>query len=130
MRLTLRICVALLALSGTGQLVFAQEQAQTEGSTATLVEEPSGPKRGPWLDLTHDQVFNAVWRSAMYVDHLFGSQYPQDVYSGRVSGSITPALLWDEHDGFQPRFRFRANFPLPQLNDRFNLFIGRVDRNE
>jgi hypothetical protein len=47
-----------------------------------------------------------------------------------VSGSIAPALLWDEFDGFQPKVRFRVNLPLPALNNRFNAFIGRVDPDE
>ncbi len=52
---------------------------------------------------------------------------PPAAYQG-ASGSITPAVLWDEFDGFQPKLRFRVDVPLPQLNERFNAFIGRVDR--
>lgn len=65
----------------------------------------------------------------MYVDHLFGSKYDEQAYQ-TVTGSMAPALLWDEFGGFRPKFRFNVNLPLPQLNERFNAFIGRVDPEE
>ncbi len=54
---------------------------------------------------------------------------PAGAYQG-ASGSLTPAVLWDEFDGFQPKLRFRVEVPLPRINERFNAFIGRVDRDE
>ncbi len=65
----------------------------------------------------------------MHVDHFFGSQEDVSAYKG-ASGSIAPALLWDGFDGLQPKLRFRVDLPLPELNDRFHAFIGRVDRDE
>ena len=47
-----------------------------------------------------------------------------------TSGSIAPALLYDQFDGFQPKLRFQVDVPLPQLNERFHAFIGRVNRDE
>jgi len=117
--------VLLLAL-----LLTAVARAQSEGPVDSPSDEPLTPKRDPLLDRAHDRMYDAVWRSSMMVDHWFGSQYPSSVYQKGVSGSIAPALLWDQFEGFQPRLRFNANFPLPQLNERFNAFIGRVDRDE
>jgi len=117
--------VLLLAL-----LLTAVARAQSEGPVDSPSDEPLTPKRDPLLDRAHDRMYDAVWRSSMMVDHWFGAQYPSSVYQKGVSGSIAPALLWDQFDGFQPRLRFNANFPLPQLNERFNAFIGRVDRDE
>jgi hypothetical protein len=122
MRLAARIILAgawlLLAAAA-----FAQDEAPKDAPT-------EGPLRDPLLDRMHQRVNDTVWRSAMMVDHLFGSQYEADVYQKGISGSIVPALMWDEFEGFKPRFRFKANLPLPQLNQRFNAFIGRVDRDE
>jgi len=112
--------VLLLAL-----LLTAVARAQSEGPVDSPSDEPLTPKRDPLLDRAHDRMYDAVWRSSMMVDHWFGAQYPSSVYQKGVSGSIAPALLWDQFDGFQPRLRFNANFPLPQLNERFNAFIGR-----
>jgi hypothetical protein len=47
-----------------------------------------------------------------------------------TTGSIAPALLWDQFDGFTPRARFQVDVPLPRLNERFHAFIGRVNRDE
>jgi hypothetical protein len=86
-------------------------------------------KKDPWIDRAHNGVFNAVWRSAMRMDQWFGSTADDAAYM-ETSGSIAPALLYDEFDGFQPRFRFQVDVPLPQINERFHAFIGRVNRDE
>jgi len=85
--------------------------------------------KDPWIDRAHQGVFNAVWRSAMRVDHWFGSGADEVSYM-ETSGSIAPALLYDQFDGFQPKLRFQVDVPLPQLNQSFHAFIGRVNRDE
>ena len=42
----------------------------------------------------------------------------------KTSGSIAPALLYDEFDGFQPRLRFQVDMPLPSINQRFQRSSG------
>jgi hypothetical protein len=81
------------------------------------------------LDRIQLGVHEMVWKSAMHLDRWFGSNQPPDAYQ-RASGSIAPALLWDQFDGFRPKLRFHVEVPLPQLNERFNAFIGKVDRDE
>jgi hypothetical protein len=85
--------------------------------------------KDPWIDRAHDGVFNAVWRSAMRMDRWFGSEASEAAYM-ETSGSIAPALLYDQYEGFKPRMRFQVDVPLPQLNERFHAFIGRVNRDE
>ena len=115
---------------------FAQVQPPLEPQSVPTPppdEPPDLRQRGKtddvWLDTTQKGVHDMVWRSAMHVDRWFGSREPPGAYQG-ASGSITPALLWDEFEGFQPKLRFRVTVPLPQLNERFNAFIGKVDRDE
>jgi hypothetical protein len=102
--------------------------------SATTADHPpeddeEDPYKEPWIDRTHDGVFRAVWRSAMRMDQWFGSEASEAAYL-QTSGSVAPALLWDEFEGFQPRIRFQVDVPLPQLNERFHAFIGRVNREE
>lgn len=85
--------------------------------------------KAPWIDRAHDGMFRSVWRTAMRMDRWFGSDASEAAYL-QSSGSIAPALLWDDFDGFQPRVRFQVDVPLPQLNERFHAFIGRVNREE
>ena len=92
--------------------------------------ERQGPETDDqWLDRAQEGVYDMVWKSAMHLDRWFGSQEPPSAYQG-ASGSLTPSLLWDQFDGFQPKLRFRVEMPLPSLNQRFNAFVGRVDRDE
>jgi hypothetical protein len=86
-------------------------------------------KRDPWIDRAHQGVFNAVWRSAMRMDRMFGGGTDAAAYM-ETTGSIAPAVLYDEFDGFQPRLRFQVDVPLPQINERFHAFIGRVNPDE
>jgi hypothetical protein len=85
--------------------------------------------KAPWIDRAHDGVFNAVWRSAARMDRWFGGSSDESAYQ-ETSGSIAPALLYDEYDGFKPRLRFQVDVPLPQMNKRLHAFIGRVNPDE
>jgi len=116
------------------------EQGSAEQTVPDHVSEPmgththtdsreSGELEDEWLDRTQKKVHDMVSHSAMGIDRLFGSQREEADY-GVASGSISPALLWDEFHGFQPKLRFRVDLPLPSLDERFNAFIGRVDRGE
>ena len=82
-----------------------------------------------WLDRTQSGLHRLVWRTASRIDGLFGAQADEAAYQ-EASGSLSPALLWDEFGGFEEQFRFRANLPLPQLDERVDAFIGRVNREE
>lgn len=97
--------------------------------------EPSGPAKEPdaWIDHVHDGVHSILWRSAMGIDRMFGAdatQFDEHSYQERTRGSITPALLWDEFGGLDPKFRFKVKMPLPHLDERYDAFIGTFDREE
>ena len=91
----------------------AEDTALVGVGTATV---PGGyvNKRDPWIDRAHQGVFNAVWRSAMRMDGWFGGGDDEAAYM-KATGSIAPALLYDEFDGFQPRMRFQVDLPLPRI---------------
>lgn len=116
--------VALGALSAR-----AQDEASVEGVGTAEVPIGYVNRKDPWIDRAHNGVFNAVWRSAMRMDQWFGSEEKEAAYM-ETSGSIAPALLWDEYEGFQPRVRFQVDVPLPRINERFHAFIGRVNPDE
>jgi len=83
-----------------------------------------------WMDRAHHGLHGFLWRSAMRVDGWFGAEMPEHVYEGNTQGSITPIVLWDEFNGFDHKFRFRVNMPLPHLDERYNAFIGTFSRDE
>ncbi len=131
MRRTFPILLILFAGSASALSVAPTPPApQDSGPSKEAPDETDDvPYKEPWIDRAHNGVFNAVWRSAMRMDQWFGSEISEAAYL-QTSGSIAPALLYDEFDGFQPRFRFQVDVPLPQLNERFHAFIGRVNRDE
>jgi hypothetical protein len=131
---TLSGCLALLLAmaAAPAQALNVDAQPAVPAGPSAGPEKPvddEKPYKDPWIDRTHDGVFRAVWRSAMRMDQWFGSEASEAAYL-QTSGSIAPALLWDKFDGFQPRMRFQVDVPLPQLNERFHAFIGRVNRDE
>jgi hypothetical protein len=112
------------------QVAMTTTDAENVGvGTADVPMGYVNESKDPWIDRAHNGVFNAVWRSAMRMDHWFGAT-GEDVIYQKTSGSLAPALLWDEFDGFQPRLRFQVDVPLPHLNERLHAFIGRVNRDE
>jgi hypothetical protein len=108
---------------------MTEEEAQIVGVGTADVPIGYVNTKDPWIDRTHDATFNMLWRSARRVDGWFGGASDDSTYM-QARGSIAPALLWDEYDGFQPRFRFGVDVPFPGLNERFHAFIGRVNRDE
>lgn len=89
------------------------------------IDEGSG-----WLDSGHRNLHAMLWRSAMHVDRWFGGDWPAHTYADQTRGSITPVVLWDEHDGFDAKLRFRVKMPLPYLGERFDAFAGTFTRDE
>jgi hypothetical protein len=119
----------LLLFAGALNVAYAQTEEAPRDEASKDDAPQEGPVPSPWLDRMHEGAYDLVWRSAMRIDRMFGSVYDEHAYQ-RVTGSVAPALLWDEFDGFDPRFRFNVNLPLPRLNERFNAFVGRVDPDE
>jgi len=82
-----------------------------------------------WLDRTQQGFHSFLARSARSIDSLAGPPRPPEVYR-QASGSIAVAMLWDEFHGADPKVRFHVDLPLPQINERLHLFIGRLNRDE
>ena len=128
------LALALTAATHASNAGDSAESAAPAASSETIAGPPSPtvpqpPTRSHWIDKTHDVIYDTLWRSAMGVDRYVGSEEPAGTYQ-KLYGTITPAVLWDQFRGFQQKFRFHVNVPLPQLNDRFNAVIGRVNPDE
>ena len=123
------LCLFIALPQSAAALDVAASAPAPEDSGPPKEPDDDKPYKKPWIDRTHDGVFNAVWRSAMRMDQWFGSDVSEAAYL-KTSGSVAPAILYDDFDGFQPRIRFQVDVPLPQLNERFHAFIGRVNRDE
>lgn len=127
------VCRADLALMGTGAApVGAQSEPVTRESILDAgIEEQSQDDEYTemWLDRVQQGLHGLVWRSARSVDGWMGPPLEDEVYQ-QASGSISAAALWDEFEGFDARVRFNVDVPLPRINERLHLFIGRYDPEE
>jgi hypothetical protein len=65
----------------------------------------------------------------LWFDGLFGTE--PDVENARnVSGRVELSTLYTEFDGFEVKPRLRLRYNLPSLERRFNVFLGRDDRDQ
>jgi hypothetical protein len=153
---SIRASIAAVALvfGSVGQHAGAQAPGQEEqpatGSDISVPSwishlpvpiEPKGPSPEPpglcedkpggiaWLDRMQAGLYRAMCLTSAKFDGFFGSARFNDEYQS-THGSVSVGALWDERDGLDPALRFRLRMQLPQLSDRFNVFIGRVDRDE
>jgi hypothetical protein len=144
LRLKLTSLALLLSAIGHARGQNASDPVtETDPSNEPVLLAPSTPEelsvpaestipekqRYAWLDTVHDEVYDTLWRTAMHVDRWFGSQEPEATYQ-QISGSIAPALLWDQYNHFRSLLRFHADIPLPQINEKFHAFIGRLNPEE
>jgi hypothetical protein len=107
-------------------------RARAQFTVPTNEEKPwadEEAKPETWLDRTHFRLHQLVASTARRIDQLAGPSQDKSAYQD-ASGSIALAMLWDEFNGLKPRARFRVDLPLPQINRRLHLFVGRVNREE
>lgn len=98
--------------------------------TADLTEL-CGDKPGglAWIDRMHASLYRRMCLASAGFDGFFGNARFDDEYES-THGSLSVGTLWDERDGWDPSVRFRVQLRLPQLNERFSAFVGRVDPDE
>jgi hypothetical protein len=82
-----------------------------------------------WIDRVQAGLYRTICLSAARFDGFFGNARFDDEYEA-THGSLAVGALWDERDHWEPSVRFRAHVRLPQLSERFNAFVGRLDPDE
>lgn len=90
---------------------------------------PDKPKGPVWIDRMQAALYKSTCSTAVWFDGFFGSARFDDEYQA-THGSLAVGTLWDERDHWDPSVRFRVNLQLPQMDDRFSAFLGRVDPDE
>lgn len=88
-----------------------------------------GPESPEWLDKFGYGVYRTVCASATWLDNFFGGDRglrERDKSYGRVG----VGLSWDEFNGTEAKFRFKAKVQFPRAENRFNAFFGRFEEDE
>jgi len=78
-----------------------------------------------WVDRFRAGTHTRLCNTASWIDGLFGEDYQ---FRGQdFRGKISLGFREDEVDGLDPRLRVRIRTKLPNVSNRFNAFIGRVE---
>ena len=106
-----------------------QEPSKGEGDIVDPAS-PSDPEdKEALLDRTQRTVYEVVNGTSQWFDSFFGSTELAE--GANVSrGLLSVGTRWDQRDGFKPRVRLKARFPLPALKQRGRFLIGRGDADE
>lgn len=102
-------------------------------SDSELREQGADPcalnEEGNWIDWLNRKVTKSVCGSARWFDSFFGTQRE---FEDRDStfGRLGVGAFWDEDDGVDAEFRFRAKINLPNLDDRWQASFGRGSADE
>jgi hypothetical protein len=78
-----------------------------------------------WVDGMRRGTHSRLCRSALWIDGLFGEEHEFNDKDFR--GKVSLGFRHDEKDGFDPRLRVRIKTKLPNVSNKFNAFIGRVE---
>jgi len=99
-----------------------------EPSLRELCREPR-PGEEPLLDESRRRIEETFCGATLWFDGLFGGR-PDLANARAVSGRVELSTIYTEADGAKPKGRLRLNYDLPNLKKRFNLFLGRDDRDD
>jgi hypothetical protein len=103
--------------------------AEDPAADADPLADDVEPSSEALLDRTQRTVTNLVVGTAQRVDNLFGSAGVSEEASV-TRGRLSVGGQYDQRDGFRSRFRLRARYNLPRLDNRTALILGRGDAND
>jgi hypothetical protein len=102
----------------------SDDELRAEGRDPCALNE-----EGNWIDWLNRTVTHSVCGSARWFDSFFGTQRE---FEDRDStfGRLGVGAFWDEDDGIDPEFRFRAKWSFPNLENRVQITLGRGTADE
>lgn len=103
-----------------------EKPAETASADPCL--DDSGPNG--WLDRARRGVAWTVCGSARWFDGFFGDRRRYEAELTESHGRIGAYGFYDQRNGFDPDFRFRAKLALPALKNRARILVGRGDERE
>lgn len=109
--------------TSTGECVSADDRDQQ--ATQPERAETEKPDEA-LLDRTQRTLYEVIENTTRWFDGFFG-QSPLSEGEHVSQGTLRFSGLWDQRDGFEPRFNLRARFALPALEDRARLILGHGD---
>lgn len=81
-----------------------------------------------WLDRTRHSTHRRLCKTVKWFDGLFGDKYEFD--DDNFRGKVILGFEHDEIEGFDPKLRIRLKTKLPNVSQRLDAFIGRVEEDD
>ena len=77
------------------------------------------------IDLFQENFNTGICRATRWVDYLFGDTHSFN--ENEVAGRVAVGLEYNQYEGLDSSGRFHVRAPLRNLDNKFNIFFGRVD---
>jgi hypothetical protein len=81
-----------------------------------------------WQEASEEVLRGMACHSFRWFDSLFGDS--EDFPEEEVNGLLTFGSRYTQYDGLEPRMRLRVRAPLPNLDKRWDILLGRVDEDD
>jgi len=117
------LLAAGLVLAARAPFLPAQEPAPPDSAVADPCS-PDAVDQEAWLDWIHTKVHRTVCGSALWFDSFFGDVRVDDERDATFI-RVGAGASWDNREGWDADYRFRAKLSFPNLEDRLNLVLGR-----
>lgn len=78
-----------------------------------------------WIDNLRSSTHGGLCNSIRWIDGLFGNEHEFNDEDFR--GKVSIGFRQDEDHGLDPRLRVKLRTKLPNVSNRFNAFVGRVE---
>lgn len=116
----------LFAMPSPLPAIANAEPAEADEAPKLTMDACDARREGEPLQEQTREVFRS-WscHSFRWFDGLFGDS--EDFNEDAVRGWFITGAEYTEYDGFDPRLRVRVRAPLPNVNKRWDLILGRVD---
>lgn len=85
---------------------------------------PDAVEQERWLDWIHTKVHRTVCGSALWFDSFFGDARVDDERDATFI-RVGAGASWDDREGWDGDYRFRAKVSFPNLENRANVVLGR-----
>jgi len=122
------LAAGVAALSSRASTLSAQEPASPDSTLADPCA-PDAVRQDAWLDWIHTKVHRTVCGSALWFDSFFGDARVDDERDATFI-RVGAGASWDDREGWDGDYRFRAKVSFPNLENRASVVLGRGSLDE
>lgn len=101
------------------------DEAQAEASASGEEDGCDHQHEGEIQEESRELMRSMACYSFRWFDSLWGDT--EDFDENAISGLLTAGAEYSQYDRFDPKFRLRVRAPLPNMSNRWDLLLGRVD---